>query len=153
MTMDDEQWIPVSLENCAHLKGPFFHGTKADLVIGDLLVAGRASNFEAGRVSNHIYFSTRLEAAVWGAELAMSLAGRSGRGYIYIVQPSGAFEDDPNLTNKKFPGNPTRSYRTREPLRIVGVVEAWEGHPAEVLHGMLDSLHNLRRSGRAIIED
>ena len=151
--MNNDEWIPVSHENCEQVNGPFYHGTKANLVIGDLLISGRQSNFEEGRISNHIYFSTCLEAPIWGAELAMSLSGLDGRGHIYIVEPTGPFEDDPNLTNKKFPGNPTQSYRTREPLRIVGVVEDWDGHPTEVLQGMLDSLESLKRRGLAIIED
>lgn len=154
MTMNNsDEWTPVSHANCGQVPGPFYHGTKAKLEIGELLIPGRPSNFEEGRVSNNIYFSTRLEAAVWGAELAMSLAGLEGRGYIYIVEPTGPFEDDPNLTNKKFPGNPTQSYRTREALKIVGVVEDWDGHPPEVLRGMLDSLENLKRRGLAVIED
>lgn len=151
--MSDNEWIPVSHENCAQVTGPFYHGTKAMLAIGDELVAGRASNFEQGRISHHIYFSSRLDAAVWGAELAMSLAGRDGRGAIYIVEPTGPFEDDPNLTNKKFPGNPTRSYRTRAPLKVIGVVEKWDGHPTDVLQAMLDALSDLKRRGEAVIED
>jgi rifampin ADP-ribosylating transferase len=133
--------------------GPFYHGTKIRLATGDLLTAGQPSNYETGRVSNHIYFSALLEPAIWGAELSMSLAGLEGRGHIYVVEPTGSFEDDPNLTNKRFPGNPTRSYRTRDPLRIVGVVEEWVGHPPDVLRGMLASLESLRQQGLAIIED
>lgn len=151
--MNNDEWIPISYDNCGEVDGPFYHGTKANLVIGDFLISGQPSNFEEGRVSNHIYFATRLEAAIWGAELAMSLAGLDGKGYIYIVEPTGLFEDDPNLTNKKFTGNPTESYRTREPLKVVGVVKGWVGHSAEVLQGMLDSLERLKRSGLAIIED
>lgn len=151
--MNNNEWTPISHENCEQVDGPFYHGTKASLVIGDRLAAGHPSNFEEGRVSNHIYFSTRLEAAIWGAELAMSLSGLDGRGHINIVEPTGPFEDNPNLTNKKFPGNPTQSYRTREPLKIVGVAEDWDGHPAGVLQGMLDSIESLKRRGLAIIED
>jgi rifampin ADP-ribosylating transferase len=133
--------------------GPFYHGTRIRLQPGDLLTAGQASNFEDGRVSNNVYFSALLEPAVWGAELAVALAGAEGRGHVYIVAPTGTFEDDPNLTNKRFPGNPTRSYRTRAPLRIVGEVGDWTGHPPEVLRQMLDHLGELRRAGRAVIED
>ena len=129
MDVNNDEWIPVSHENCESASGPFYHGTKAKFSIGDLLISGRPSNFEEGRISNHIYFSTRMEAAIWGAELAMSLAGLAGRGHIYVVEPIGPFEDDPNLTNKKVPGNPTRSCRTREPIGIVGAVEDWVGHP------------------------
>jgi rifampin ADP-ribosylating transferase len=129
--------------------GVYLHGTKADLAVGDLLVAGRSSNFEQGRVMNHVYFTATLDAAVWGAELA---AG-PGRGRIYLVEPTGEFEDDPNVTDKKFPGNPTRSYRSLEPLRVVGELRAWVGHSPEKLQGMLDGLDALRRQGAAQIED
>jgi rifampin ADP-ribosylating transferase len=151
--MTNDQWRPVTHENCKHVQGPFYHGTKVDLAIGDLLFPGHPSNYEEGRVSNHLYFSAILEPAIWGAELAMAFASSGGRGRIYIIEPTGPFEDDPNLTNKRFPGNPTKSYRTREPLRIVGVVEDWQGHSEEVIQGMLDSLRDLKRRGLAIIED
>jgi rifampin ADP-ribosylating transferase len=129
--------------------GVYLHGTKADLAVGDLLVAGRDSNFEEARVMNHVYFTATLDAAVWGAELA---AG-PGRGRIYLVEPTGGFEDDPNVTDKKFPGNPTRSYRSREPLRVVGELRDWVGHSPEKLRAMLDGLDALRRQGAAQIED
>ena len=109
--------------------GLYLHGTKADLAVGDLLVPGRESNFEAGRVMNYVYFTATLDAAVWGAELA----GGEGRGRIYIVEPTGEFEDDPNVTDKKFPGNPTRSYRSSEPLRVVGEVADWPRLTPEAL--------------------
>ena len=150
--MSDQEWKPVTQENCGTLRGPFYHGTKCVLAPGDLLVAGCPSNFEEGRVSNNVYFSATLEAAVWGAELATALAGEAGPGHIYIVEPMGSFEDDPNLTNKRFAGNPTQSYRTREPLRIVDEVKDWKGHPPEVLQQMLENLQEMKRSGRAVIE-
>src|SRR3954447_12064635 len=96
--------------------GVYLHGTKADLAVGELLIPGRESNFEAGRVMNHVYFTATLDAAVWGAELA----GGEGRGRIYIVEPPGEFEDNPNVTDKKFPVNPTQSFRSGEPVRVVG---------------------------------
>jgi len=151
--MDNADWTPVTHESCGHVKGPFYHGTRYELEIGELLVPGFASNFEAGRISNNVYFSALLEPAIWGAELATSLAGEPGRGRIYIVEPTGTFEDDPNLTNKRFPGNPTQSYRTRDPLKVVGKVEDWQGHPPEVLQMMLDSLREKMRNGQAQIED
>lgn len=151
--MNNPDWTPVTHESCGHVTGPFYHGTKYELEIGALLVPGFASNFEAGRISNNVYFSALLEPAIWGAELAISLAGEQGRGHIYIVEPTGTFEDDPNLTNKRFPGNPTQSYRTRDPLKIVGKVEDWQGHPPEVLQMMLDSLREKMRNGQAQIED
>jgi rifampin ADP-ribosylating transferase len=138
---------PVAFE--VHEPGVFLHGTKADLAVGDLLVPGRESNFEEGRVMNHVYFTATLDAAVWGAELA---AGQ-GRAHIYVVEPRGEFEDDPNVTDKKFPGNPTHSYRSREPLLVVGELVDWVGHPPEKLEAMRDRLAELRRQGAAQIED
>jgi hypothetical protein len=146
-------WVPVTYESYDHVKGPFFHGTKAALEIGDELSAGWGSNFQDGRVMNHIYFAAQLESAVWGAELATALAGVDERGHVYVVEPLGPFEDDPNLTNKRFPGNRTESYRSRHPLRVVGEVTDWEGHPPEVLQGMLDNLAVMRAEGRDVIED
>ncbi|MFF5707258.1 NAD(+)--rifampin ADP-ribosyltransferase [Streptomyces sp. NPDC012794] len=129
--------------------GTYLHGTKADLAPGDLLVPGYASNFEDGRVSRNVYFSETLDAAVWGAELA---AG-DGPGRIYVVEPTGAVEDDPNVTDKKFPGNPTRSYRTGDPVRVVSELKGWVGHSAEQIKAMQDALADLRRRGAATILD
>lgn len=151
--MNQHTWTPVTKQNCQQIAGPFYHGSKVQLRVGDLLLAGQPSNFEEGRTSNHIYFASQLEPAIWGAELAMALAGLAGRGYIYIVQPTGAFEDDPNLTNKKFPGNPTQSYRSTEPVKVIGMLENWEGHSPEMVQGMLNSLTKLKSQGLAIIED
>lgn len=128
---------------------PLFHGTKADLRPGDLIVAGYASNYGQRRKAGYVYFAATLEAAIWGAELAQG----EGRGRIYIVEPSGPFEDDPNLTDKKFSGNPTRSYRTRDPLRIIGEVADWPGHSAEQLKAMHDGLAILKARGIEAIED
>jgi rifampin ADP-ribosylating transferase len=138
---------PVPFE--VYQPGVYLHGTKADLAIGELLVAGRESNFEDGRVMNHVYFTATLDAAVWGAELG---AGE-GRGRIYVVEPSGEFHDDPNLTDKRFPGNPTHSFRSREPLRVVGEVVDWVGHSPEKLQAMRDGLAALTQQGAARIED
>src|SRR3954447_4827210 len=104
---------PVPFE--VYEAGVYLHGTKADLAVGDLLVPGRGSNFEAGRVMNYVYFTATLDAAVWGAELG----GGDGPGRIYIAEPWGTLEDDPMVFDKKFPGNPTQSSRSREPLRVV----------------------------------
>ena len=104
-------------------------------------------------MSNHIYFTALVETAAWGAELATALAGSEERGHIYVVEPLGPFEDDPNVTNKRFPGNPTESYRTRDPLRVVGEVDDWTGHDPETLKHMLDSLAQLREQGLDVIED
>ena len=121
----------------------FYHGTKADLAVGDLIVPGFGSNF-VERGLKHIYFPATLDAATWGAELAKG----EGRGRIYIVEPTGAFEDDPNLTDKKFPGNITASYRSLDPLRVLGEVEDWAGHPPEQLQQMRDGLARLKSEGR-----
>jgi rifampin ADP-ribosylating transferase len=127
----------------------FYHGTKADLAVGDLIRPGFGSNF-VDRGLKHIYFSATLDAATWGAELARG----EGPGHIYIVEPTGAFEDDPNLTDKKFPGNITASYRSKDPLRVTGEVEDWAGHPPEQLQQMRDNLARRKAEGTAeIIED
>ena len=127
---------------------PFYHGTRANLRAGDLLVPGHASNYQARSLS-WIYFSGALDAAIWGCELAKG----DGRERIYIVEPAGAFEDDPNLTDKKFPGNPTASYRSRHPLRIVGEVPEWEGHSPERLAEMKAFLARLAAEGDMRIID
>jgi len=132
-----------------HESGAFLHGTKADLAVGDLLVPKRQSNYEEGRISNHVYVTQTLDAAVWGAEMALG----EGRGRVYIVQPEGTLEDDPNVTDKKLPGNPTRSYRTREPVRVIGEITDWVGHTPEQLQAMRDGLADLRRRGLAVIYD
>jgi rifampin ADP-ribosylating transferase len=139
--------VPVPFE--VYKAGVFLHGTKSDLAVGEMLVPGRESNFEEGRVMNYVYFTATLDAATWGAELA---AGE-GRGRIYVVEPRGEFEDDPNVTNKKFPGNPTQSFRSREPLRVIGELVDWVGHSPERLQAMHDGLDALKRQGAAQIED
>jgi rifampin ADP-ribosylating transferase len=126
--------------------GVYLHGTKAELVIGEMLVPGLESNFESGRMMNHVYFTATLDAATWGAELA---AGE-GRGHIYIVEPTGEFEDDPNVTDKRFPGNPTRSFRSTHPLRVVGELPDWVGHAPEKLAAMRAGVG---RVGTGAIED
>lgn len=143
----DLSQAPVPFE--VYSEGVFLHGTKADLVRGDLVVAGRESNFEAGRLMNFVYFTETLDAAVWGAELAVGDSPER----IYVVEPSGEYHDDPNLTDKKFPGNPTRSYRSRDPLVVVGELEGWVGHSAEQQQAMRGGLDSLRREGRAVILD
>jgi hypothetical protein len=149
----DGDHVPVTVEHYSHIEGPFFHGTRVALEVGDELVPGYGSNYQQGRTSNNIYFAGALETAVWGAELATALSEGEGRGRIYVVEPLGPFEDDPNVTNKRFPGNPTRSYRSRSPLRIVSEVDDWQGHSPEVLGAMLGSLRVLREQGRDLIED
>ncbi|KQZ45328.1 rifampin ADP-ribosyl transferase [Duganella sp. Root1480D1] len=131
------------------IEGPFYHGTKAHLEVGALIERGFSSNYGSRRQANFVYLTATLEAATWGAELAVG----EGRGRIYIVEPTGPIEDDPNLTNKRFPGNPTKSYRSREPLRIVGEVTEWTGHPPERLREMLDHLEKLKEQGIEAIEE
>jgi rifampin ADP-ribosylating transferase len=138
---------PVPFE--VYEPGVYLHGTKADLAVGEMLVPGRASNFEDGRIMTHVYFTATLDAAVWGAELAPG----DGREHIYIVEPSGEFENDPNLTDKRFPGNRTQSFRSREPLRVVGELVDWVGHSPEKIRAMRDGLDALKRHGSAQIED
>ena len=145
--------MPVTFDSCGHVDGPFFHGTAIDFEIGDHVVAGYGSNYHDRRTSNHVYFSALLEPAIWGAELAAALRGTDGSEHIYVVEPTGPFEDDPNVTNKKFPGNVTRSYRTRHPMRIVDEIETWERHPPEVLRAMLDNIERLREQGLDVIDD
>ena len=128
--------------------GPFYHGTKADLKPGEVLEPGYSSNYGERRRANHIYLTATLDAATWGAELGVG----EGPGRIYRVEPTGPFEDDPNLTDKKFPGNPTRSYRTQAPLRVVGEILDWQPHSPEVLQSMRDHLEELKRLGIQAID-
>ena len=120
-------------------EGPFFHGTKADLRVGDLLTAGFRSNYRPEIVMNHIYFTARVE----GAGLAAELAAGDGEPRVYIVEPTGPFEDDPNVTDKKFPGNPTRSYRSTASLRVIREVPDWPRLTPEALQGWRDRLSAL----------
>ena len=128
--------------------GPFFHGTRAELATGDLLETGRTSNYGSRRQANHLYFAGSMDAAIWGAELASG----DGAERIYRVEPTGSFEDDPNLTNAKFPGNPTQSYRTREPLRILDEVTGWTPHDPVLVRTMRDNLERLKEQGVEAID-
>jgi rifampin ADP-ribosylating transferase len=127
----------------------FFHGTKADLKLGDQIIAGCNSNYEEGTKAKYVYLTANLSAAVWGAELAIG----EGRGRIYVVEPTGLLEDDPNLTDKKYPGNPTNSYRTRDPLRVVGEVIDWQEHSTEETKLRKENLARLLQKGAKIIEE
>lgn len=126
-----------------------FHGTKADLGIGDLIEVGRPSNYGARKLARWVYLTATLDAATWGAELAVG----EGRGRIYVVEPTGPIEDDPNLTDKKFPGNPTKSYRTAAPLRVIGEITDWRGHAPEQLQAMREGIARLAAQGIEAIED
>jgi Rifampin ADP-ribosyl transferase len=127
----------------------YYHGTRADLKPEDLIEPGHDSNFGSRKEANHVYFTATVDAAVWGAELAIG----EGPGRIYVVEPTGPIEDDPNLTDKKFPGNPTRSYRSRDPLLVTGELTNWEGHAPEVLQAMKDNIERLKQLGIEAIDD
>ncbi len=127
----------------------FFHGTKADLKIGDFIETGSTSNYGQRNNAKYIYLTATLDAAIWGAELALG----DGRERIYLVEPTGPIEDDPNLTDKKFVGNPTKSYRSKHPFKVIGEITIWQGHPAEQVKAMKDALTKLKNQGIEAIED
>ena len=126
----------------------FFHGTRADLRPGDLIAVGYKSNFTDVKLLSWVYFAATLDAAIWGAELAVG----NGRGRIYVVEPTGPIVDDPNLTDKKFPGNPTLSYRSRDPLRVIAEVTNWQGHSPERLQQMKENVARAQSEGTYIID-
>ncbi|WP_457356009.1 NAD(+)--rifampin ADP-ribosyltransferase [Roseateles sp. P5_D6] len=128
---------------------PYYHGTKADLQAGDLIQPGYVSNYGQRKKANYVYLSATLEAAIWGAELAVG----DGRGRIYIVEPTGPIEDDPNLTDRKFSGNPTKSYRCKAGLRVTGEVMQWQGHSPEQLQTMLAHVQRMRELGIEAIQE
>lgn len=121
----------------------YFHGTKADLKVGDTIEVGYNSNFGQKKNAKYIFLTSTLDAAIWGAELSIG----EGEERIYLVEPTGEIEDDPDLTDKKFPGNPTKSYRSTQPFRVVGEVTVWQGHPAEQVNAMKESLEKLKEQG------
>lgn len=128
---------------------PYYHGTRADLKPGDLIGPGYTSNYGRRRKANNVYFSATLEAAIWGAELAVG----DGPGQIYLVEPTGPWTDDPNLTDKRFPGNPTKSYCSKQPVRVIGEVKEWTGHSPEQLKAMHENLARLKEQGADHIDD
>ena len=136
---------PVPFE--AYPTGEYLHGTKADLSVGDLITPGVSPNFNT--VLSHIYVTQTLDAAAWGAELAVG--DRPER--IYIVEPTGELEDDPNVTDKRFPGNPTLSFRSTAPVRVVAELTNWEGHSGAQIQGMRDGLAALEEHGENTIID
>ena len=127
----------------------FFHGTKANLKNGDLIQPGYTSNYGQRATAAYVYLTGTLNAAIWGAELALG----EGPGKIYVVEATGPIEDDPNLTDKKYPGNPTLSYRSKDPLRVIGEVIEWQGHPAQELKKMKDGVERARQLGVEALED
>ncbi|MBJ7282545.1 MAG: NAD(+)--rifampin ADP-ribosyltransferase [Acidimicrobiia bacterium] len=128
---------------------PYYHCTRAALLVGDLIKPGYKSNFGSRRQANHVYLTATVDAAMWGAELA---AGEEP-GRVYVVEPTGTIEDDPNLTDKKFLGNPTKSYRSREPFRVIGELTEWEGHDPELLNSMKEQIEHLRELGVEAIDE
>ena len=127
----------------------YFHGTKADLKLGDFIEAGFNSNFGQRKNAKYIFLTSTLDAAIWGAELAIG----EGRERIYLVEPTGAIEDDPDLTDRKFPGNPTQSFRSTQPFKVVGEITLWQGHPAAQVQAMKDGLARLREQGVNSLND
>lgn len=139
----------TSIKSASPFAQTYFHGTKADLKIGDLVEPGFNSNYGQRIIAKYIFLSATLDAAIWGAELAFG----EGRGRIYLVEPTGQIEDDPDLTDKKFPGNPTKSYRSAEPFRVVGEVTVWQGHPSEHVKTMKESIKKLIEKGINSLND
>ena len=127
----------------------FFHGTKANFDLGDFIEVGFNSNFGQQNQAKYVYLTATLDPAIWAAELALG----EGRERIYLVEPTGPIEDDPNVTDKKFPGNPTKSYRSKAPFKVVGEVGLWQGHAAEQIQTMKDGLAKLKAQGIEAIED
>lgn len=127
----------------------YFHGTRADLKVGDLINVGFNSNYGQKKNAKYIFLTSTLDAAIWGAELSFG----DGRERIYLVEPTGQIEDDPDLTDKKFPGNPTKSYRSIHPFRVVGEVTIWEGHPIEQVETMKENLRKLNEQGINSLND
>lgn len=140
---------PVNTSIQSPFAQTFFHGTKADLKVGDLIEVGLNSNYGQRKNAKYIYLTATLDAAIWGAELALG----EGRERIYLVEPTGTIEDDPNLTDKKFPGNPTKSYRSIHPFKVVGEITVWQGHSSEQVKAMKDGLAKLNEQGVEAIED
>lgn len=145
----EEKKNHVSTQSPTPFSQTYFHGTKADLTLGELIEPGNNSNFGKRKNAKYIFLSATLDAAIWGAELA--IGDRKER--IYLVEPIGEVENDPDLTDRKFPGNPTKSYRSKEPFRIVGEVTSWKGHPAEQVQAMKDALEKLREEGIDSLND
>jgi len=127
----------------------YFHGTKADLKVGDFIEAGYNSNYGQRKNAKYIFLSATLDAAIWGAELAFG----DGRERIYLVEPTGSLEDDPDVTDKKFPGNPTKSYRSSAPFKVVGEVAIWQGHPINQVNMMEEHLQKLKEQGINSLND
>lgn len=150
MTMEDKNNEQNQrIQGATPFAQTYFHGTKADIKVGDLIEIGFHSNYGQRINAKYIFLSATLDAAIWGAELAIG----EGRERIYLVEPTGKIEDDPDLTDKKFPGNPTKSYRSTEPFRVVGEVSVWQGHTTEQVKAMKDTLERLKEQGINSLND
>jgi len=149
MTMGKSKDSKSNGQSATPFAQTYFHGTKADLKIGDLIEAGFDSNYGQRKNAKYIFLSATLDAAIWGAELAFG----EGRERIYLVEPTGQIEDDPDLTDKKFPGNPTKSYRSTQPFRVVGEVAVWQEHSAEQVTIMKEGLNRLKEQGIKSLND
>lgn len=132
-----------NLQGATPFTPTYFHGTKADLKVGDFIEVGYISNYDQKKSAKYIFLTATLDAAVWAAELAVG----GGRERIYLVEATGEIENDPDLTNKKFPGNPTQSFRSTKPFRVVGEVTVWQGHPTEQIKIMKEHLDKLKSQG------
>jgi len=141
-------FTPLGLRRDVKTTGPLYHGTKADLQVGDLIEPGFTSNYGRGHQANFVYLTEFLDAAVLAAELATG----EGRERVYIVEPTGPIDDDPNVTDQKFPGNPTKSYRTQSPLRIVGEAMQWQGHSPTMLNRMRESIDQAKTANIEAID-
>jgi Rifampin ADP-ribosyl transferase len=139
----------LSAQNPTPFAQTYFHGTRANLKIGDLIEVGFSSNYGQRRNAKYIFLSATLDAAIWGAELAFGEEPER----IYLVEPTGLIEDDPDLTDKKFPGNPTKSYRSTHPFKVVGEVVNWQGHAAEQVRAMKEALARLKDQGIESLND
>ena len=143
-TMEESQGqMKKSVQGAMPFAQTYFHGTKANLKIGDLIEVGFNSNYGQRKNAKYIFLTSTLDAAIWGAELALG----EGKERIYLVEPTDEIEDDPDLTDKKFPGNPTKSYRSINPFRIVGEIAIWQGHQVEQVRAMKDALEKLKKEG------
>ncbi|MDB5011908.1 MAG: ribosomal subunit interface protein [Daejeonella sp.] len=139
----------LNVEGASPFAQTYFHGTRAELKVGDLVEVGFNSNYGQRKITKYIFLTATLDAAIWGAELAFG----EGPQKIYLVEPTGPIEDDPDLTDKKFPGNPTKSYRSTHPFRVVGGVTNWQGHPTEQVNVMKEHLKQLKEKGVDSLND
>ncbi|NOT73750.1 MAG: NAD(+)--rifampin ADP-ribosyltransferase [Cyclobacteriaceae bacterium] len=140
---------PLNKPGATPFAQTYFHGTKSDLKVGHLIEPGFNSNYGKRKNAKYIFLTATLDAAIWGAELAFG----EGRQRIYLVEPTGPIEDDPDLTDKKFPGNPSKSYRSTHPFKVVGEVTLWQGHPMEQVNMMKEHLEKLKQQGIDSLND